>query len=176
MTDEELDSWIKFKSLTICQLNDSGIEQTYVSLKIDPSFDIYERLYVSKEANKFDWSYIAWDSKSDYQKYSKSRDERLKLKFGKFQPKLMIIRGELDVNFYQETEKKIKHLKLIPLIENDDLGLDGTNYQISIGNYLREVTYSWWNNLPEEWSELEFIFTELYKNMEIARKEIISSC
>jgi hypothetical protein len=45
----------------------------------------------------------------------------------------------------------VKQLRLP--IHDDDCGFDGTTYELTIGRTNR-VTYSWWENLPEEWAEL----------------------
>ena len=172
MTEEETRDWFKFQSFATGQLEHFIDRQNFIGLGIDPSFERTERLFVSRWTNKFKWTYKTWDSITDYQKIESSQEEKLKLKFGKQIPTIHSIQGELEDSFYSETEKILEDLKLKSLIKFDRFGLDGTSMTIFIGDRYRESTFSWWEDLPKEWIELQPILDNLTRNLDIAREEL----
>jgi hypothetical protein len=79
----------------------------------------------------------------DYQRIESSQDERLKLKFGKQVPTIHSIQGELENDFYSETEKILEDLHLKAFLKFGRFGLDGTSMTIFIGGHYRESSFSW---------------------------------
>jgi len=91
------------------------------------------------------------------------------MKFGKQIPTIGTLTGDIGVDSYKRTNHIIENLKLKSLIKCDRFGLDGTSYSIAIGDYMRETKYSWWEELPNDWSDLGVIFQELKDNLDLAR-------
>lgn len=172
MTEQESTAWGLFMSQALGQL-DAGIgKQNFVALGIDPSFQNQERLYVSKANKTLRWTYKTLNLGEDYQRIFSNDEEKLKLKFGKQVPTFQTIDGEIGIEAYRNTFQIVDNLALKSLISPTGIGLDGTSYSISIGNYMRETRYAWWETLPEEWADLKPIFQELMKNMELARIQL----
>lgn len=172
MTEEETRDWFKFESFATGQLDHFIDRQNFIGLGIDPSFERKERLYVSRWTKNLKWTYKTWDSIIDYQRIESSREEKLKLKFGKQIPTIHSIQGELEDVFYSNTSKTLETLTLKSFLKFDRFGLDGTCRTIFIGDRFRESTFSWWEDLPTEWKSLQPILDDLTKNLEIARKEL----
>lgn len=53
----------------------------------------------------------------------------------------------------------LRDLRLAVPTENVE-GLDGTIYSLTVGT-TTSVTYAWWESIPDEWSELRVIVTEI---------------
>ncbi|GHN01566.1 hypothetical protein WSM22_30550 [Cytophagales bacterium WSM2-2] len=169
MTEEEQIEWARFQTLALGQLDSFVDQQNFLGLRIDPSFDKAERLFVSKAKDGLRWTYKTWDSATDYERIYSTHEERMKMKFGKQLPTIEITRGEIGEESYKRTNKIIDKLNLKSLVKSDGFGLDGTSYSISIGDSMRETKYSWWENLPKEWADLEPILQELTDNLNLAR-------
>ena len=171
ISEEDFKNWSEFESMAIRKLDDYGLCQNFIGLAINPSFQERERISVSNGKNEFTWTYAVWDREANYKRFITSRDERLKIKFGKSTPEIKIIKGVVDKSFYEETEKQLENLKLKALVNIDSFGCDGTDFTIFIGGFYRKSSFSWWENLPDEWKDLEIVFKNLYNNLEIARSK-----
>jgi hypothetical protein len=173
MINDEKKEWLRFEYLALGRLDSSIGRQNFVGLSIDPSFENKERLFVSKVKKGLRWTYRTWDSAADYEKLHSTAEEKLKMKFGKQEPTIYILEGDLGLDSYKLTDEIIDNLSLKSLVEFDGFGLDGISYTISIGNYLRETRYSWWVHLPDEWNGLAPIFQELQNNLDLARISLV---
>lgn len=169
MTEEEQIEWTRFQTFALGQLDSFSDRQNFVGLSIDPSFENKERLFVSKVKDGLRWTYKTWDSTTDYQRINSTQEEKMKMKFGKQIPTIEILKGDIGVDSYKRTTDIIENLKLKSLVKYDRFGLDGTSYSIAIGDYMRESKYSWWEELPKEWTDLAVIFQELKDNLDLAR-------
>ncbi|MFM7854504.1 MAG: hypothetical protein ACKO96_21915 [Flammeovirgaceae bacterium] len=169
MTEEEQIEWTRFQTFALGQLDSFIDRQNFVGLSINSSFDKTERLFVSKAKDGLQWTYKTWDSTTDYERIYSTHEEKMKMKFGKQQPTIEIIKGKIGTESYERTINIIDKLNLKSLVEYDGLGLDGTIYTISIGDSMRETKYSWWENLPREWTDLEPILKDLTDNLNLAR-------
>ena len=172
MTEEEQIEWSRFQTFALGQLDSFVDLQNFVGLSINPSFENKERLFVSKIKDGLRWTYKTWDSTTDYQRIYSTQEEKMKLKFGKQMPTIDMITGNIGVDSYKRTKDIIENLKLKSLVKCDRFGLDGTSYSIAIGDYMRESKYSWWEDLPKEWADLDVIFQELKDNLDLARTKL----
>jgi hypothetical protein len=50
-------------------------------------------------------------------------------------------------------------------------GLDGTSFELAVGNFFCNARIGWWCKLPNEWQELAPIVTELEQLMESTWKQ-----
>jgi hypothetical protein len=172
MTEKEQIEWRRFQTFALGQLDNFIDRQNFIGLCIDPSFEKSERLFVSKVKDGLRWTYKTWDSTSDYQRIYSTHEEKMKMKFGKQIPTIEIMKGDIGVESYKRTNEIIENLKLKSLVTYNRFGLDGTSYSIAIGDHMRESKYSWWEDLPAEWSDLEEVFGELKDNLELARTKL----
>jgi len=171
MTEEEQMEWARFQNFAFGQLDSFIDRQNFVGLSIDPSFIKNERLFVSKIMDGLRWTYKAGDSTTDYQRIYSTQEEKMKMKFGKQVPTIDTVKGDIGIDSYKGTSGIIESLKLKSFVKYDRFGLDGTSYSIAIGD-MRETKYSWWEELPKEWSDLDVIFQELMNNLDLARTKV----
>jgi hypothetical protein len=63
----------------------------------------------------------------------------------------------------QDFEKFVRELRTIqiPAFPSNEMGLDGTTYEIQISNGFNDATYSWWEDPPEGWEPLKVFFDRL---------------
>jgi hypothetical protein len=172
MTEEEQIEWTRFQTFALGQLDSFIDRQNFVGLSIDPSFANKERLFVSRIKDGLRWTYKTWDSTTDYERIYSTQEEKMKMKFGKQVPTIDKITGDIGVDYYKGTNDTIEYLKLKTLVKYDRFGFDGTSYSIAIGDYMRESKYSWWEELPKEWTDLGLIFKELKDNLDLARTKL----
>ena len=65
-------------------------------------------------------------------------------------------------------------LSFRPLIKQEGIGLDGTTYGITIGNYLLSCSLRWWCNPPDDWAGVAAWFRTTVEAFEALLPE--SSC
>jgi hypothetical protein len=172
MTEEEQIEWTRFQNFALGQLDSFIDRQNFVGLSIDPSFEKKERLFVSRIKDGLRWTYKTWDSTTDYQRIYSTQEEKMKMKFGKQVPTIETVKGDMGIDSYKGTNDIIESLKLKSFVKYDRFGLDGTSYSIAIGDFMRETKYSWWEELPKEWADLDVIFQELKNNLDLARTKV----
>ena len=55
----------------------------------------------------------------------------------------------------------------VPLaFQNQSIGLDGTSYELALGNYMYHSRIHWWSQLPPPWRALQPVVTELLELFE----------
>ena len=74
----------------------------------------------------------------------------------------------------QETLAALHSLTFRPLIQLDGIGLDGTTYGVSVGNYLLSCNIRWWCTPPDEWNKVAVWFRKTVSAFEPLLPE--SSC
>jgi len=57
----------------------------------------------------------------------------------------------------------------IPLtLAKAQIGCDGTNFELAVGDFFCNARIGWWSDLPDEWQELRPVVAELENLFEAA--------
>lgn len=84
-------------------------------------------------------------------------------------PTLEIQSFEVADEFVNCTIDKFKAISIPMLINTNALGLDGTSYEIGLGEGLIWSRFHWWGNPPSEWQQLGAVFHDTLLSLERVR-------
>ena len=79
-----------------------------------------------------------------------------------FEPSISITNCELDTHKYRQRIKYLAKAKFTPFIQSDKEYLDGTSYQLAIGEGNEKCRIQWHCEMPKEWGPLKKGFEKLY--------------
>jgi hypothetical protein len=131
-------------------------------LLIIPSFTSavsIEAYAQSEDTNDYWFVRMLWEWDKDYEKF-RTPVERLRHPF----PLSPTIKSEMlilkDI-FPGRIIQKLRSVQIPAWVESKAIGLDGTMYELLLGEGYLEVRYSWWECPPTEWKPLAEIATSI---------------
>ncbi|WP_160680557.1 hypothetical protein [Clostridium sp. C8-1-8] len=136
-----------------------------------PSFDPIINWEIFKSATNGTKEYFVaktyWDALNDFNKFNslqaeiKTSDYPSSSKALDIKPTIVSNIHSLSSDFAETIIDKLKSIKISPFPSNAPIGCDGTFYELSLKESFHNLDIRWWDNGPENWSELTIYIKKL---------------
>lgn len=136
-----------------------------------PSLDPIVNWEVFKVKNDISNKYFVvktyWDGTEDFKKYSsmqsevKTNNSLSTTRTLDINPTVISKKYDLNSDFAENLISKLKEIKINPFSDNSPIGCDGTFYELSFKDSYYKLDMLWWEEGPENWTELTVFIKEL---------------
>lgn len=172
--------WLEFTKYAVEIVRKGNIQNKHrltrvFQIILCPTFDNVIGWEVCKKTSHEPEAFLAictkWNLLKDIEKFA-SPVEKLKY-LNCLAPSIENYEFELDSTFAKSILNKFKSISVRAFIESEHSGLDGTSYEVNIGNTWANLQFHWWESPPKAWQQLgEITFEALEKlNRLLAQSE-----
>ncbi|MBK1810237.1 hypothetical protein JHL18_06250 [Clostridium sp. YIM B02505] len=136
-----------------------------------PSFDPIVNWEVFKVKNDNTMKYFIvktyWDRAEDFKKFnsiqskSRSNNPLSSAKPLDIKPTILGKLYDSNADFAENLISKLQNIRITPFPNSSPTGCDGTFYEISFQNSFHNLHIHWWEDGPENWSELTTFIKDL---------------
>ncbi|GFZ30407.1 hypothetical protein CSC2_09330 [Clostridium zeae] len=136
-----------------------------------PSFDPIVNWEVFKVINGNTIEYFIvktyWDGDEDFKKFnsiqskSKANNPLSSARPLDIKPTIVSRKYDLKAYFAENLISKLQEIRITPFPSSSPTGCDGTLYELSLKQSFYNLDIRWWEDGPENWSELTVFIKEL---------------
>lgn len=111
-----------------------------------------------------------WRHQEDWQKFYSPIEQAATLRLkhlNRLAPALGFFQMQVEADWVQAVDARLAALNVpVIVMQHDGVGLDGTRYELILGDYMAVITFHWWKNGPIEWKALSELTNNIFQTLE----------